>query len=121
MCVVHAEDKAIPSLFTGMGRKGNKMIAPRSKTARNCRLIWHAFPPKEVDQVLKAYKGCPYFAVMTENEYDGTAFDECPMVIQRYPKTSDKEAISPFLWYQVYSALIQGETPRDSLFTPTSR
>ena len=64
MLVVHAEDKAIPSLLGGMGRKGNKTIAPRSKSVRRCKLIWHPFPPKETSHVLKAYKGCPYFALM---------------------------------------------------------
>ena len=116
MLVVHAEEKAIPSLFAGMGRKGNKMIAPRSKCVRGCRLIWHSLPPKEISQVLKAYKGCPYFALMSEQEYDGSAFEACPIVIQLYPKTSHKEAISPFLWYHIYNALVQCETPQDSFF-----
>ena len=96
MLVVHAEDKAIPSLFAGMGRKGNKMIAPRNKLVTGCGLIWHSFPPKEISQVLKAYKGYPYFALMSEEEYDGSAFEDCPIVIQLYPKTSHKQAISPF-------------------------
>ena len=116
MLVVHAEEKAIPGLFAGMGRKRNKMMAPRSKSVRGCRLIWHSLPPKEVSQVLKAHKGCPYFALMLEREYDGKVFEACLIVIQRYPKSSHKEAISPFLWYHIYSASVQCETPPDSFF-----
>ena len=103
-----------------MSRKGNKTIAPRSKSVRGCRLIWHSLSPKEVSQVLKAYKGCPYFALMSEQEYDGTAFEACPIVIQLYPKSSHKEAISPFLWYHIYSAPVQCETPPDSFFLQLS-
>ena len=107
--VVHAEDKAIPSLFSGMGRKGNKMIATKSKIVKGRKVIWHVFPPNEIEMVLQAYKGCPYFALMFEAEFEGTIFEECPLVMQLYPKTSQKDAVAPFLWHQIHSSLCQSD------------
>ena len=105
--VVHAEDKAIPSLFSGMGRKGNKMIATKSKIVKGRKVIWHVFLPNEIEMVLQAYKGCPYFALMSEAEFEGTIFEECPLVMQLYPKTSQKDVVAPFLWHQIHSSLRQ--------------
>ena len=53
---------------------------------------------------------------MSKQEYDETAFEDCPIIIELYPKTSHKEATSPFLWFQVYTPLMQTDTPRDSFF-----
>ena len=57
---------------------------------------------------------------MFEQEYDGPAFEDCPIVIQLYPKTSHKEAISPFVWVQMYNAVVQSDTPQESFFVQLS-
>ena len=92
--VVHAEDKAIPSPLSGMGRKGNKMIATKSKIVKGCKVTWHIFQPNETEMVLQAYKGFLYFALMSEAEFEGTIFEECPLVMQLYPKTSQNDAVA---------------------------
>ena len=66
------------------------------------------------EHVLKAYKGYPYFAHIEEWEYDGTTFEDCPIVLQFYPKVSYKEAASPFLWSTICAALMQSDMPRES-------
>ena len=64
------------------------------------QIIWHVFPRADIAQVLKAYKGCPYFALMTEAQFKGMVFEECPLVMHLYPKPSHKDAVAPFLWHQ---------------------
>ena len=103
MLVVHGGKSAVPRLFAGMGTKRNKMIARRSKCVRGCRLILQSLPNKELSYVLKVYKGCPYFASMLDYEYDGSAFEACPIVIRLYPKTSYHRAISAFVLYHIYN------------------
>ena len=67
---------------------------------RGCKIIGHVFPSQKIDMVLKAYQSCPYFALMTEAEFDAPVFEECTLGMQLYPKHLHKGAITAFLWHQ---------------------
>ena len=67
------------------------------------------FSPNEIAMVLQAYKGCPYFALMSGAEFEGTIFEESPLVMELYPKTSQKDAVAPFLLHQIHSFLCQSD------------
>ena len=61
----------------------------------------------EITELVKAYKGCLFFAVMREDKFLGEEMGECPVVLKIYPKQSVKQALGPYMWHTIYSSLHQ--------------
>ena len=87
---VVAEDRAIPGILAGMGRKGAQCVSNPHRTVKGAKIVWHPLTDSEIAELVKDYKGCPFFAVMPEDEFLGEEMSECPMVLQMYPKQSVK-------------------------------
>ena len=104
---VAAEDRAIPGILTGMGQKGAQCVSNPHRTVKGARIVWHPLTDSEIAELVKAYKGCPFFAVMREDEFLGEEMGECPVVLQMYPKQSMKQALGPYMWHSIYSSLNQ--------------
>ena len=98
---VVAEDRAIPGILSGMGRKGAQCVSNPHRTVKGTRNVWHPLTYSEVSELIKAYEGCPFFAPMREDEFLGEEMSQCPVVLQMYPK----QALGPYMWHTLYSSL----------------
>ena len=104
---VTAEDKAIPGLLEGLGRKGPQCISNPHRNIRGARVIWHQLQPDDMKGMLTAYKNCPFFGIMREDEFLGDEMESCPLVLQLFPKANVRQAVSPYMWHMIHSSLSQ--------------
>ena len=104
---VFAEDRAIPGILSGMSRKGAQCVSNPHRTVKSARIVWHPLTDCEIAELIKAYKGCPFFAMMREDEFLGEEMSECQVVLQGYPKQSVKKGLGPYMWHTIYSSLNQ--------------
>ena len=80
------------------------------RTAKGARIVWHPLTygeTMETVELIKAYKGCPFFAVMRGDDFLGEEMSKCPVVLQMYPEQSVKQARGPYMWQTIYSSLNQ--------------
>ena len=82
-------------------------MAALAMVVRGCKTVWHKFQDSEIQQLLRAYEGCPYFSPTTEREWEGTALKDCQPVLQLYAKIQQKEAVATFLWRTVFTSVSQ--------------
>ena len=111
-----AEDKAIPGLLQGLGRTGPRCVSNPHREIQGARIIWHQLSSKDRSDMLKAYKSCPYFAIMREEEFLQEDMHACESAcqLQLYPKASVRRAVGPFMWHAVHYSL-QQHLPLDTV------
>ena len=111
-----AEDKTKLGLLQGLGRTGPRCVSNPHREIRGARIIWHRLSSKDRLDMLKAYKNCPHFAIMREEEFLGEDIESCDFVLQFCPKASVRQAACPYMWHAVHASL-QEHLRADTFFS----
>ena len=68
---------------------------------KGARIVWHFVTQNEITELVKAYKGCLFFALMREDEFFGEGMGECPVVPQMYPKQCKTSTRSIYMAHHI--------------------
>ena len=92
---ITSEDKAIPGPLEGLARKDPQCISNPHRNTKGARVIWHQLQADDISGMLSAYMNCPFFGIMREDEFAGEEMEDCPLVLQLYPKMNVHQSAPP--------------------------
>ena len=103
---IQVDGKHLGELREFLGRTGAAYRAALGKQRGVSRVIFQRLDEEWASALYGKWGDSPYFAMMTIGEFEGTALEGCPLVVEIFCRCSQKDRLANYLWRQVDKTLM---------------